>query len=451
MKKILILAYDFPPYVSVGGLRPYSWYKYFKEFGLHPVVVTRQWGNKYGNHLDYIAPGESDKTIIEETEYGTIIRTPYKPNLSNRLLLKYGDNRFKLIRKSITAYYELMQFVFFMGPKSGLYYGAKEYLKNNKVDCIIASGDPFVLFRYASKLSNKFNVPWVADYRDSWSQSQSRSKNIFFEKWNKFFEKKYLKKVSSIITVSDFLDKKISGLIVDKKIEIVTNGYNPGLKEEIGILKQNNEVLKFAFIGTIYPWHPLRSVLKQFDNFVLLNKNLPLEINFYGVNKINEIKSLIITEFTALNSIVNIYSKLNNRDLFQTLAKQNVMLLFNDYCLNGTKIYDYLALKRKILFCFSEEKGNEYANFIYQNEDINTVNFAVQEEIINSTKSGVIVENQKHLLETITSLSDEFDKTGRIHCETINIEHYSRKFQVKKLSKIISSICNNKRVEPLIK
>ncbi len=34
MKKVLILAYDFPPYVSVGGLRPYSWYKYFKEFGL---------------------------------------------------------------------------------------------------------------------------------------------------------------------------------------------------------------------------------------------------------------------------------------------------------------------------------------------------------------------------------------------------------------------------------
>jgi hypothetical protein len=25
MKKLLILAYDFPPYVSVGGMRPYNW------------------------------------------------------------------------------------------------------------------------------------------------------------------------------------------------------------------------------------------------------------------------------------------------------------------------------------------------------------------------------------------------------------------------------------------
>ena len=42
MKKVLILAYDFPPYVSVGGLRPYSWYKYFHEFGLYSVFVPEQ-------------------------------------------------------------------------------------------------------------------------------------------------------------------------------------------------------------------------------------------------------------------------------------------------------------------------------------------------------------------------------------------------------------------------
>ena len=85
MKKVLILAYDFPPYASVGALRPYSWYKYLHEFGIYPVVVTRQWNNKYGNHLDYIASGYSSQPVIEESERGTIIRTPYFPNLANKL------------------------------------------------------------------------------------------------------------------------------------------------------------------------------------------------------------------------------------------------------------------------------------------------------------------------------------------------------------------------------
>jgi hypothetical protein len=95
--------------------------------------------------LDYIAPGESNETIVEETENGTIIRTPYQPNWANRLMLKYGENKYRLLRKAITAWYELMQFLFFVGPKAGLYKGAKAYLKTHPVDAIIATGEPLVL------------------------------------------------------------------------------------------------------------------------------------------------------------------------------------------------------------------------------------------------------------------------------------------------------------------
>ena len=110
MKKVLILAYDFPPYVSVGGLRPFNWLRHFKEFDIEPVVITRQWGNTFGNHLDYIAEGSSNQLITELTEFGTVLRTPYHPNLSNRLLMKYGEKRFKFLRKVISGFYELGQF-----------------------------------------------------------------------------------------------------------------------------------------------------------------------------------------------------------------------------------------------------------------------------------------------------------------------------------------------------
>ena len=73
--------------------------KYFKEYGIYPVVITRQWDNKYGNYLDYISASKTTKTEIEETEFGTIIKAAYKPNLSNRLFLKYGESKFKFIRR----------------------------------------------------------------------------------------------------------------------------------------------------------------------------------------------------------------------------------------------------------------------------------------------------------------------------------------------------------------
>jgi hypothetical protein len=133
MKKVLILAYDFPPYVSVGGLRPFNWYNYFHEFDIYPVVVTRQWENSYGNFLDYVSESKNKVSTVEKFDSGKLIRTPYKPNLSNRLLLKHGENKYKLIRKSITAYFEFSQFLVKTGPKIELYHSARKYLQNNQV------------------------------------------------------------------------------------------------------------------------------------------------------------------------------------------------------------------------------------------------------------------------------------------------------------------------------
>ncbi len=437
MKKILIIAYDFPPYVSVGGLRPYSWYLDFHGFNLTPIVVTRQWDNIYGNHLDYIAASKSKETIIKKTEFGTIIQTPFKPNLANRIMLKYGNTKFKLVRKLITAYFEFAQFIFNVGTKSGLYFGAKKYIKNNDIDLIIATGSPHVLFKYASKLSKLNNIPWIADYRDPWTQSASRSKNIILKKWNSYFEKKYLKNASSIITVSDFLVHKISSLIKNKPIDVIMNGYNPDFSANAQKIEQEKKSLQFAFVGTIYQWHPIKGVLRQFNNFIDSNSDIKIKINFYGINKIDTIANLINSEFASLKQVIEIHPKTNNKELLNILAKHNLMLLFNDYCLNGTKIYDYLAIKRKILLCFSEEKGKEYSDFIYKFEKAPNVNFKIQEDIINATKSGIVIKNQKHMLLELNKLWEEFKKDGSIKCDSTDFEQYSRKSQTKLLSDII--------------
>ena len=117
MIKILILAYEFPPYISVGGLRAFSWYKYMSAYGIKPVVITRQWSNQYGRTLDYVAPGESDNTITEESDDGILVKSPYYPNIANRILLKYGENRFVWPRRIISAVYEFLQFIFRLAQK----------------------------------------------------------------------------------------------------------------------------------------------------------------------------------------------------------------------------------------------------------------------------------------------------------------------------------------------
>ena len=437
--KVLIVAYDFPPYVSVGGLRPYSWYKYFKEFGIEPIVVTRQWDNKYGNSLDYIAPSESKKTVVEETKFGKIIRAPYFPNLANRIMLKYGFSRFKILRKAISGFYDIAQWFLPVGPKYELYKQANSFLKHNKVDAIIATGEPFVLFHYASLLSKKFNTPWIADYRDPWSQNKARASNIFALYWNMFLEKRALKNANFAITVSDFFKNKIQPNINNTPFHIIPNGFE-SINLDVKMPTQNKNVLSIGFVGTIYKWHPIESFLQACTNVISSEAIPKLEINFYGISNPTELSELVNKKFSLLKPYVNISPKIPNRKLVEKLFTNNALLLFNYYSYMGTKIYDYLAVKRQILLCYNgDEEADMLKKQYYNVDESGSKNSHLQEDLIKATNSGIVIEDKEHLEKTLISLHNELLNNGSVICNSANIERYSRKQQTKKFVEIIKN------------
>ena len=437
MKKLLILAYDFPPYVSVGGLRPYAWFKYLKEFGIEPVVVTRNWTNEHGNGLDYISASPSTESIVETTEWGTIIRTPYKPNWGNRMLLKYGDNKYRLLRRFYTAFIEIKQFITVSGTKKELYYSAHDYLKKNKVDAIIATGDPFVLFYYAGKLGKKFKTPWIADYRDPWSQSKEQSA-ILYGKWNKWIECKTVSSAENITTVSDFLKFKLKELIPGKEINVFPNGYDPEIIDEVAASPQNTDRLTITFIGTVYDWYPWKSFLTVFSE---LASSFPIRLNLYGVNNSEEISEFIRGFSEEAQHAIKIFPRMPNKDLLYQISKENVMLLFNNYSYMGTKIFDYIGVRRRIILCYNkDEQAHELKKKYYNIEEIDGASKQLQIDLINETNSGVVVEDEEHLRKVLLELIQEFAEKGKIECHSNGVEKYSRKIQVKKLAELIRKI-----------
>lgn len=440
MKRVIILAYDFPPYVSVGGLRPNAWFKYLKQFDIYPIVITRQWQNKFGNELDYISAGISDDNIHEKFEHGEIIRTPYKPSLSNKLLLRYGQTRFKVPRKIISGVHEILQFIIPIGPKKNIYIAANKYLEGNKADAIIATGEPFVLFHYANKLSNAYSIPWIGDYRDPWSQNISRQ-NIPLKIWNTFLETRVLRKVHAVLTVSQFVADKIA-LNYKKTIHIIPNGYDPKTIQEISKIEQNCETLTISYAGTIYNWHPIDALFKAFDEWLEINQDHKINLDFYGVNnQVNIEKKL--SEHLRIMKHTTFHKKLPNKELLNKLIKTNVLLLFNDYSIMGTKIYDYLGLKRKILFCFTNDlEASKIKEKHYNIDEKDSPNEKMQSYLIQQTNSGVIVKDTKELKEVLTNLVQEFKLMKKIETRSKNTNQFSRKLRAKELSILIKETIN---------
>jgi glycosyltransferase involved in cell wall biosynthesis len=445
VKKILILVYDFPPYISVGALRPNAWFKYFHEFGFQPIVVTRQWDNKYGDFRDYIAPSHSNEMLIEVQPNGTIIRAPYFPNWSNRLILNKGVSKWQLARKAYSGAIDYGQFLLPIGPKRTIYSAAKEYLKQHEVDFILASGDPFVLFHYANKLSQEFNVPWMADYRDPWTLNSDEKKFWIEKKIQGLLERKIVSKACCISVVSEFVKFKIEKVVKKKQQSflILPNGYDNEAINKVKDIPQSRSELTISFVGSLYDWHPYEHFLETCAKFIELT-NQKIKLKFYGTNRSKELEHITQNKFQILKNHVEIIGKMPNDQLLAELAKDNVMLLFNYYSYMGTKIFDYLGINRKILLCFTGDKEAQKLKVKYYKVNENE-NFSgsLQADLIQDTNSGILVKDASELLAVLEDLCQEYSISNEIKSLAINTENHARRSYVKLIAEYLKKNQND--------
>jgi hypothetical protein len=256
--------------------------------------------------------------------------------------------------------------------------------------------------------------------------------------WSSYFEKKILKTASVLTTVDQFFATKILSSIKDIPYFILPNGFDPEATDEIKEINQQSDELRISFVGSIYDWHPLESILTVFNKFIADNQEEKIKLHFYGVNDSEVIERLINDKLEGSRNNIVISPKMSNTELLRKLALDNVMLLFNYYSFTGTKIFDYIGIKRKILFCYeNDEEANELKRKYYKLDESDSVNKQIQVDIINQTKSGIIVKDSEHLYNVLGDLYSEFTEKGCVSCNSIDTDNYSRKVQVQQLANIV--------------
>jgi glycosyltransferase involved in cell wall biosynthesis len=103
-----------------------------------------------------------------------------------------------------------------------------DFLRREKVDVIISTGPPHTVHLIAARVSKRFSIPWIADFRDPWTGIDYFDKLALTpvaRRLHQRLEYKILTQASSVITVSPFLQKMLEG-ISKRKIHVITNGFD---------------------------------------------------------------------------------------------------------------------------------------------------------------------------------------------------------------------------------
>lgn len=351
MKKIVIVAWFFPPNNHTAAQRARAWASYFWKFNLYPVIITRNWDTE-----------NSDSLKVNYHEHYEVHYTPYKPSFKENFLSSRIGN-FKPIRYVYLALSLLFEHVFIglSSFKTIREYSLKYIKENTDAQLLLITGAPFHLFKIGYDANKKYGINYVCDYRDGWNVDEATYiKPLWLDtvkkSVDKYFEKKWLKNILFFTTVSEHIRIELSNNL-RKSGYVIYNGY---FEEDFTEIIQERSVdneLKFIYSGTLFSKsqsldflsNALRLLVKDY-----INEDIKLKpsIIFLGTACDQRSVGLISEAFIGLEEYIKITDRLPKLQASQILATADAFLMIchkNAKGIVSSKIFEYLLLKRPIL------------------------------------------------------------------------------------------------------
>ncbi|MBL7074893.1 glycosyltransferase family 4 protein [candidate division KSB1 bacterium] len=342
MKKVLMIAYHFPPLAGGGTFRSLKFVKYLPEFGWLPTVITTNTKNYWAY----------DETLLDEVPNRVkIIRAgELDPFYLQIVLSKFG----------LTSLYQLIKDKLFIpDEKIGwlpiAYLQSKKELKKEKYDLIFSTSPTPCTHIIAYYLKKLFNLPWVADYRDLWTINPLYSHTKLFrvnrESRMETQLNSYADKVISV-TAGNKNEIKNKFHLKDRKLALIYNGFDSQtLEEENNPDFISSKKFTISYTGSFYGKRNPDAFLKALAWINLHHVNISDSIaaNFCGKSDydiLNKAKKLGIDIFVKHMQFIHF-------EELQSIYRQSTvfLLIIQDVGKNAlpAKIFHYLSTLKPIL------------------------------------------------------------------------------------------------------
>ncbi|UCC72989.1 MAG: glycosyltransferase [Gemmatimonadota bacterium] len=227
-RKLLMVSFFYPPDPAVGGLRVAKFAQYLPESGWHPTVLTARTAAgdsaEHPAHVDatrFISPWRllSPKRRGIGVAGGTALRERAGRGgvVSSAA---YSALRHVLPMSSVRMPDATLGWVPFAVAQG------RRLLDSADFHAILSSSGPPSSHVVAARLQRHSGLPWIADYRDSWSDNHWDVRIGPFRRLERRLERRVLRRASLLTTVAPALAEQLETLHA-KNVEVVYNGFDP--------------------------------------------------------------------------------------------------------------------------------------------------------------------------------------------------------------------------------
>jgi glycosyltransferase involved in cell wall biosynthesis len=411
MKKMLMIAYHYPPFGGGGVFRTLKFTKYLPKFGFQPYVLTVK------NPMYMIRDPKLLREIPPEAKVFRAFSFEHRALRVPRLL--NIDLKWFYIPDVNIGW---LPFAFHAGVK---------IIEKEEIDTIFVTAPPFTSFLVGYLLKRKTGKPLILDFRDPWTDSP------FTEYPTKLHENIEKKMEEIIVTHADYVigaGNSIKHSLIKKypfiksKIEVITNGFDPDDFKNLKIHEPTNK-FRITHTGSLYGVRTARPVLLALKELTEEKPDLRKKLEIMFVGKYGKETPLLVRNF-RLEDTVKLIRYISHKECLELMLNSHALLLLitakgprGKGILTG-KLFEYLACQRPIL-AIAPENG-------------------AAADIIKSLKAGTVVSPDKIQLikQTILEFYKKWkqDKLAKIISD---ITKYDRRFLTQRLAQIFEKVTSD--------
>jgi glycosyltransferase involved in cell wall biosynthesis len=431
MKKVLIITYYWPPSGGAGVQRWLKFVKYLREYGWEPIVYTPE----------NPEPPDVDETLFKDIpENLTVIKRPvWEPyKLYKRLTGKQKDKKIThgfLKEDGKTSFLENIS-VWIRGnffiPDARCFWikpsirFLTEYLRSNPVDAIVSSGPPHSMHMIALGIKKKLGIPWLADFRDPWTEIDFFDKlRLLKPAWNKHrkLERKVLTSADVVVTIGNHLAERLR-ILGAQKVEVISNGYD---EDDFKFLPvETGPTFSITHVGSLNKDRNPENLWKSIARICSVNEELNQNLRLQFIGKVDYSLKESLAKYD-LEKRADIIPYLPHQEALKLAASSSVLLLIinqtpNQQGILTGKVFEYIALQRKVL-CIGPVYG-EAAGIL---------------KLYNSGETFGYDE-EKAIGEWIIQAYENFKVGNLVFIGNENASNVSRKNQTAKLAKVLNIV-----------
>lgn len=391
-KKVLMIAYGFPPIAHAGVYRTLRFCQYLPDNGWKPTVITiRESKDIHSDHsLLKRIPEDVRVHRTATIDMWRVIRQ-YRAREAQRTAEPEAQGNAgrtgglpAAVRRAKGLFFSILLRLFSI-PDHMLFWVPFAMIKGamlmtkEKFDVIYTTSPPHSEHLTGLIISKIFRTPWVADLRDPIvGNFNTRDLSRLELKLHEWLEKLIVRAADTVIVVTRYHQKAMQERHPDQrsKFIVIRNGFDPALFENVQAAAFDKFTILFAgtLYGTITPDFFVRGLAKWLET---KDRSVRKDVQalFFGMG--TERAGTLAREL-GIGDVVKTSGLVPQTEIIQKLKGADLLLLIigNDSRSAGviaSKLYEYMALNRPILAIIPQgetlEVLREYGNFHHAPHD----------------------------------------------------------------------------------